>query len=376
MRDWTTLALGCVFACGIAACANPADELYDPLDLPRLPSVPDPGRVNACEACANEKCAAQRAACLEDDSCRELLGCKGGCSHPTCLQQCTAAHGFSAWYDDFWACVLTDECSKPCVSGENFACVGKYEAPKAEQGIDKFPVTLHFKNPRTGLAYAFTGDQRDEQFAVGAKAQSCLPQKSAMHKCMAIASDNLDISNSVTLDVSVHPVARQFIGTFEVELGDLSQAPPDLIRQLAWRDRYMAPPFAQATEFRLYVFSRGSFPEPIDEQTSEVLSADEAAPLAVYLEDCMGVPARGVRIELPGQPGIDVKNQLCEVDSFGEATDCGSAMVGDISDPARQSKITVQAVQVATDKVVAKRTDVFVRAGWATHVWLVPQASQ
>jgi hypothetical protein len=263
------------------------------------------------------------------------------------------------------------------VSGENFACVGKYEAPKAEQGTDKFPVTLHFKNPRTGLAYAFTGDRRDEQFVVGASAQSCLPQNSAMSTtCMAIASGNIDVSNSVTLDVSAHPVARQFIGTIEVELADLSQASRDRVRQLAWRDRYMLPPFVQATEFRLYVFSRESFPQATDERTGEVLDVDKVAPLAVYLEDCMGVPARGVRIELPDQPRIKVDNQACVNGSVGRETDCGSAKVGDIPEPARLTQISVQAVNVATDEVVAQRTDVYVRSGWATHVWLVPQVSR
>lgn len=355
----------------MAGCTNPADELYD---LPHLPAVPDPGRVKTCEACANEKCGAQHAACLEDDGCRALIGCKGRCADPTCLQRCTVEHGFSPWYDDFSACVLTDECTKPCMSGENFACVDKYAAPEAQAGADKFPVAFHFKNPRTGLAYAYTGEQRDEQFVVGASARSCLPQGSAMSLCMATASGTVDVKNTVTLDVSVHPVANHFLGTIEVALDDMSQAAPDRIRQLEWHDRYMPPPFAQETEFRFYVFSRGSFPVATDEETGEILSAAKAAPLAVYLEDCMGVPARGIRIELPGHPEIDVKNQLCEVGSFGEETDCGSAMVGNISDPIRKQQISVQAVQIATGNVVAKRTDVYVRAGWATHVWLVPLA--
>jgi hypothetical protein len=376
VRLWITIVLRIALVWAIAACANPVEELYDALEIPPLPSTPDQDRVKSCQACAEDKCGAQRTACMEDDACRALLGCKGWCTEPTCLQRCTADHGFSPWYDDFWACVLTDECAKPCMSGENFACVGKYEAPKADQGTDKFPVTFHFKNPRTRLANGYTGDQRDEQFVVGASAQSCQRQKSAMSSCISIASDTVDRSNAVKLNLSVQPDARYFAGTIEVDLKDWSQAAPERTRQLAWHDRYMPPPFAEKTEFRFYVYARDLFPEARDAQGAAVISAADAAPLAIYLEDCMGVPARGVRIELVGQPDIDVKNQVCGVDTFGAETNCGSAMVGNISDPLRHEQISVQAVHVATKTVVAKRSDIYVREGWATHVWLMPQSSR
>jgi hypothetical protein len=356
---------GCAYS-EIGAVADPSTG------VPWLPVLPDPGRVDACQACAVQKCGVPHAACLQDDGCRALLACKGQCADPSCLQTCTAEHGYSPWYDDLWACVLTDKCAKPCMRGENFACVDNYEALRAATGAERFPVRFHFKNPRTGLAYAYPGDQRDEQFLVGAAARSCPPQTSASMTCQPIDSGTVKVTNTVQLDVIAHPVTRYFTGTLETELADASQAAPTVFKQLDGRDRYMPPPIDRATELRFYVFWPGWVRDAVSKVTGQILDFQTAAPLAIYLEDCMGAPAQDIRFELPAQPGLQVLHQVSD-GSFGDQTDTGSAMIGDVVDPARSHELVIQAVQVASQKVVAQRNAIYVRPGWTTHVWLSPR---
>ena len=186
-------------------------------------------------------------------------------------------------------------------------------------------------------------------------------------------SGTVDATDTVQLDVAVQQVTRRYTGIVEVELPDTSQADPSRFRQLSQRDRYMPPPFAQATEFRFYVFWRGWFRDRVIESTGQVLDFEKAAPLALYLEDCMGAPAHGVRFELPEHPEIQVLHQVSD-GTVGDETDTGSALIGDIPDAARNSAVMVQAVQVRSGDVIAKRADVFVRSGWTTHVWLTPRS--
>ncbi|HEX7480189.1 MAG TPA: hypothetical protein VF331_20485 [Polyangiales bacterium] len=359
----------------LPACVNPVAELYDAPNVPQLPALPDVGRIDACQVCAQQKCSVQRAACLEDASCNQLLACRGKCSNPACLQRCTAAHGFSPWYSDLWACVFTDHCAKPCATGENFGCVDDYEAVRAETQAERFSVLLHFKNPRTGLAYAYTGDERDEQFVVGAAARSCLAPVAATTECQVIDSATVGPANTVALDVRAHQVLRYFNGTIEVESNDSSTAAPDFLRQNALHDRYMLPPLAEATEFRLYVFWLSWVRSAVLDTSGATFDVQHAAPLAIYMEDCAGAPARGLRFELPEQPGLQVLHQVSD-SSFGDETDTGSALVGDIPDPFRQQAIVIQAVQVKTRKIVAKRNEIYVRPRWMTHVWLSPRPTR
>jgi hypothetical protein len=360
----------------VAGCSNDLDSLYEPVELPLLPSSPDHARVAACTACAQDSCESVRARCLEDDACTELLACRGACSNPTCAQRCVAAHGFSPWYDDFWACVLNDECAEACGSGENFACVDGYQAPRAEQDVDRFPVRFRFKNPRTGLAYAYPGDQRDEQFVVGASARSCPAQETADTRCQPTQTGVLDAMNSVQLDVVVDQYTRNFTGLIEIEHEPPSGVDRTLFQQGGTRDRYMPPFFAEPTEFRFYVFWRGWFREALDERPAGVPDFETAASVAVYLEDCMGAPARGVRIELPEASGVETLNQNSDGSLSLEATDTGSALVGDVPAGQRDRAIAVQAVRVEDATVVARRNDVYVRPGWITHVWLMPRPAR
>jgi hypothetical protein len=366
-------ALALAFA--LAACSNDLESLYRPT-TPALPSLPDPDRVAECEACAVEHCAEVRNRCLEIEACSALLTCRGACSDPTCTQRCVADHHYSPSYDDLWACVLQDSCAEACGSGENFACVDRYEAPKAEKNAERFPVRFRFKNPRTGLAYAYPGDQRDEQFVVGAAARSCPPPKTADSVCQPIQSGVVDVRNSVELDVVVDQYTRYFTGVIEVEREDQGEVDAGLFRQLGWRDRYLPPFFAQATEFRFYVFWRGWIREALIERPNGPPDFATAAPIAIYFEDCMGAPARGVRLELLDLPSVEVMHQSADGSFNGEATDIGSALAGDIPEAARGRAITAQAVRIDNHAVVARRNEVYVRAGWTTHVWLVPSPAR
>jgi hypothetical protein len=369
--------LGVLVALGVAACQNPADALYDAPDAPLVVARPDPDVLADCEECADASCADERAACLDDADCRALLACKGACGDPTCQQECTAKHGYSPWFEDLWACALIDECAQLCNSGANFACVDRYRAPRAEDA-GRFGMRFRYKNPRTGLAYAYTGDERDEQFVVGAEARSCPPQDLASTECQPIDQGTVDATNTFALDLIAHQVTRAFGGVVEVELPDQAQAAAraggDRFRQLGWRDRYFFPPLAQSAELRFYVFWRGWIRQAVLGETPEArLDFETAAPLAIYFEDCTGAPARGVRLELEADDGIevDVLNQLSD-GSFDDATDTGSALVGDVPEPLRDAALTVQAVEVESERVLARRSDVFVRPGWTTHVWLTP----
>lgn len=360
----------------LSSCVSSTDSLYDPPEPPWLPARPDPGREEACAACATDACADERTACLQDQGCLALLECRGRCNEPACLQTCTARHGYSAWYEDLWTCVVIDHCREACGSGENFACVDDYQAARADDEEDRrFPVRFRYKNPRTGLAYAYTGDERDEQFVAGARAESCRPPDLASSACQRIDVGIVGADDSVELDLVVHEVTNAFKGVVEVELDDPTTtsgtAAAPLFEQLGWRDRYLTPPFAEATEFRFYVFWRGWFRKKAAEALPDPIDFTTAAPLAFYLEDCMGAPASGVRFELPGVPEVEVLNQMSS-GHVGEETDLGSAMVGDVPESVRRQALVVQAVQIDTDRVLAKRNDVYVRPGWTTHVWLAP----
>ncbi len=361
-----------MWALSYPACVNPVAELYDTPNVTHLPALPDPARIDACRICASRQCSAQRSACVDDTKCNRLLTCRGKCSDPACLQSCTAADGFSPWYNDLWACVFIDHCAEPCATGENFGCVDHYEEARAAQDVERVSLLLHFKNPRTRLAYAYPGDERDEQFVVGAAARSCPAPTTATTECQPIDTGNVGPDDTVRLDLRVHQLLRYFNGTIEVEAQDTSSAAPDLFRQNTWRDRYLLPPLAQATEFRLYVFWLGWIRSALREASGTTLDTEHAAPLAIYMEDCMGAPARGLRFELPEQPGLNVEHQVSD-GSFSDQTDTGSAVVGDVPDSMRQQAIVVQAVQVETNKVVAKRNEIYVRPRWTTHVWLTPR---
>jgi hypothetical protein len=374
------LAALCAFASAAVltagGCSNDLDSLYRQSDPPLLPSLPDRERLADCRACAQESCEAPHANCLADPACSELLSCRGTCSDPACTQRCVAEHGYSPWYDDLWACVLNDACAQACGSGENFACVGAYQAPKAEKNRERFPVRFRFKNPRTGLAYAYPGDQRDEQFVVGAAARSCPPPETADSVCQPIASGTLDVANTVELDVVVDHYTRNYTGLIEIEREDVSDADPDLFEQEGLRDRYFPPFFAQATEFRFYAFWRGWFWEALQGSPDGAPDFDTAAPIAVYLEDCMGTPARGVRIELPDLPEVRLLQQQSDGGFSLEATDTGSALGGDVPSSALAGAIAAQAVQVDTGIVVARRNEIYVRPGWTTHLWLMPRPAR
>jgi hypothetical protein len=361
----------------LSACTSPTDALYDATQPPAVPVRPEPARADACEACADEKCFDPHAACLRDTTCLALLECRGRCSDPACTDACVARHGHSPFYEDLWTCVLTDHCAEACGAGESFACVDAYEAARAAQDDDSFPVRFRYQNPRTGLAYAYTGDQRDEQFVAGAQAQSCLPPGLAGGACQRIDEGTVGADDSVELGLVVHEVTRAFVGVVEVALPDATPAPaaaattePPRFRQLGWNDRYYPPPFTEPTEFRFYVFWRGWIREKAIAAGGEPLDFATAAPLALYLPDCLGAPARGVHFELPSVAGVTLLHQADD-GSVGDVSDTGSAMITDVPEPARDTALEVRAV-LGDDRVVARRSEVFVRPGTTTHVWLTP----
>lgn len=361
---------GYVCASGICERGGKPDSRTS-AEMPLLPVLPDAERVEECGDCVREQCAPARAACLDDTACVEQLSCRGACSDPACLQACVARHGYSAWFEDYWACAMTDACAGPCGSGENFACVGHYDAPRTEQA--HFNLYLHFKNPRTGLAYAFPGDQRDEQFVLGARARSCLSPAEGCVASQLIDEGVVDAMDAVQLAAVVDPFSRSYDGMIEVE----HDSPPDsdgLFHQLGWRDRYLLPFLTGDTEFRMYVYWRGWIRDAVREHQGSDVDFSTAAPLAVYLEDCSGAPARGVRIEVPSVSGV---LQQTAMGDFGlDATETGSALVGDVPYDGAPSAlpspaIAVRAVSSDDGRVLAERR-AFVRSGWTTHVWLMP----
>ena len=361
-----------------AGCVSSTDALYDAPEPPRVPVRPESSLQAACTTCATEACADERTTCLSDTSCRALLECRGRCSDPACTQTCVARHGYSPFYDDLWGCVLIDRCAEACGSGESFACVDEYEAARAGDDEERFPVRFRYKNPRTRLAYAYSGDQRDEQFVAGARAQSCLPPDLATTECQTIDQGTVGADDSVELDLVAHEFTHAFKGVVEVELEDDADASaaaagarePTRFRQLGWNDRYYPPPFAEPTEFRFYVFWRGWLREKAMSAGGEPLDFSSAAPLALYLEDCIGAPARKVHFELPDVPEANVLNQASD-GTVGDESDTGSAMLGDVPEPARSRTLEVRAVD-DDGRMLARRTDIFVRPGATTHVWLVP----
>lgn len=363
------------YACEDGLCVQRAGIGSNRTELPQSPALPDPARVEACSACAMDKCADERGSCLEDDACTELLACKGGCSDPACLQACVAEYGHSAWYDDYWACVFNDACTAPCGSGENFACVDQYDAPKTDRA--RFALRLRYKNPRTGLAYAFAGDQRDEQFAVGAEAHSCMSAAANCPRHQRIDTGFIDAMNTVELDVGVNPFTRNYSGMIEVE----HKTQPDddeLFHQLGMRDRYLLPFLTDNTEFRMYVYWRGWIRDAVWEDSGITLNFEQAASLAVYIEDCAGAPARGVRIELPELPEARVLQQTSDGGYSSVETETGSALVGDVPlgdvpEGSPSPEIVVRAVQVKGERTIAER-NTHVREGWITHLWLTPRA--
>lgn len=351
-------SVGVVAALAIAGCTHDRSELYalDPEGAggasgvveppPWLPALPDLANQDACEACAKDKCATAHANCLQDDACVEMLACKGTCSDPGCLQTCAAEHAPSPWYDDLWVCVLTEHCAAPCRTGENFACAGNYNGPVTEQS--RFTVSLRFKQRTESFGGGPT--VRVDHFLVGAEVRTCRSPDLPCTDTDLIDSERVDSKNTVKLEW------WSGWSTF-LEIEDERIAP------YGWRERILWPPPAQAMEFSISLLG----PELLQDATGSP-EQETRAPLGVYVGDCLTSLARGVRVELPDLPELEVGLP------FGDAL--AIVIVADVPAADRADWIAVRAVQVESDRVAAERVvaegEAFVRAGWNTHLVLVP----
>lgn len=197
-----------------------------------------------CKACAMEKCSEERSSCLEDDACTTLLDCKGICGDPACLLDCEAEHGFSAWYEDLWECVLNDSCPDECRSNQNWGCLGNYDWTPSED--PRFAVTFRFENPRT-TAW-LSGDSRAELGVVGAQARTCAAPPDSDCMLGEIDSDVVDVTESVRLDVEFAGSTRIFGGRLEVE--NEAHGPFGL------RERFLGLPLNRAGAVRVFFGTR------------------------------------------------------------------------------------------------------------------------
>ena len=359
------LLLGLSLVVALCACSNDLDALYGDgvvkdagapptrvESLPPLPAQPDEVNRPECAKCAKQECAKERANCLLDDGCTQILACKGKCSHPACLQNCVAKYGLSewygvsssagAWYDDYMGCVFRTSCSVECNAGENFDCAGKYDWPSA---ATRFPVHLRFWT-RVGLSL------------VGAEVRVCGPGSpcTGTGPDSPIASGRVDPTNGVTLNVTLGGYDPYFRGSFEVE--------DKRIGAFGTRERILPIPLTQQTE--LGVLSPP--PDWLQGVTNGQLDLEAGAPLVIYVFDCIGLSARNVRVELPDLAEVEVLH-------FGDGwvlseaamTSVGLALVTDVPEAARGS-VRVQAFQIGTALPFAER-EIDVRAGWVTHLW-------
>ncbi len=355
-RRCIILAVGMLALFG---CTHETSALYvparkpaaDPTDLPLLPSRPGEKETNeTCEACAQDRCAAARNDCLEDDDCIDMLACKGTCSDPACLQRCDAKFAFSAWYEDLWICVFERACGVECKAGENFACAGQYDWPIATHS--RFPVLFNFSRDLTS-----TAGLRFKSVLVGATVRVCV--NSPCTESNVYDSGRVDSSNRVSLDL-IADLTGRFPGFLEIE--------DPRSGYFGWKARVYPEPLAMETEVRLVLLDSYA----LQSQTNGLLDLDAGAPLVIEITDCLNFAARNVRFELPDLPDV-------EVGHFGEgivygapATSVGLALVPDVPEAARREPIWGRAVQVGTDEIVAE-TLVGVHSGWTTELVLLPR---
>jgi hypothetical protein len=360
------LAYALLLGLSLAACSNDLDALYGDgvvkdagavkmkAELPLLPMLPDLENESECKACAKDKCADARANCLDDDACVENLACRGICSDPGCLQRCDAKYpAFSYWFAALVTCVMSNACATPCKTGENFACVGKYDWPVAEER--RFRVRFRFTYEN------FFSSALTQPFVVGAQVRACGGDPCDDN---VLDSGRVDARNTFELGLELGLGRSSFGGFLEVE--------GDRIGPAGWHDRLFPQFPVQAAELWLVSADRSYIAQVTD---FTLLDLETAAPLVIYISDCMGAPAR-VQVVLPDLPDTAVRHAKDGVDANQynpDATNVGVAIVADVPDPDPAHPIATQAVQVATGLVVAERP-AFVRAGWTTHLWLTPSA--
>jgi hypothetical protein len=117
------------------------------VELPLLPAIPDPDRIDACTECVRTSCADLRTTCLGSPRCKALLSCEGRCSDPNCLARCSDALPPSPDFDDYFACAFGAVAQGPtaeespiassctvCGPGKNFACAGSYSWDRRPAG--------------------------------------------------------------------------------------------------------------------------------------------------------------------------------------------------------------------------------------------------
>ena len=120
---------------------------------------PDP-----CQACLQESCWQEQAACALDELCEAYITCDATCWDPGCVEGCwfaidpegadwngcVSAEGDDASddtsdpYDDYWNC-LYRQCEGACEQGTSWGCVGDYRwpAPRSyEDGLMKFSMEV------------------------------------------------------------------------------------------------------------------------------------------------------------------------------------------------------------------------------------------
>lgn len=316
------------------------------IEIP-LPVLPDEEVRDACRGCVAQECAAARDACLEDDACTALLSCKGSCDNPSCLADCEADFGFSAWYDDLWICTFK-QCAEECRTGQNWGCVDAYDRTPGESLID---LELRFTPPES----VELGGGHQDNYLVGSEVRACRGEYASCEA--ATASAVLDDSQSV--DLRVGTFLGIFNGYFEIEGSDVG---------FPARERIYLEPVSRSAEVRVWVFQRR-----LIAGFGRWFEMDGFAQVAAYPLDCAGTPAAGVRVEIVELPGAEVWHfQGMLLGAQFDKTTLGFGFVPDIPEEILAEPIRVRAIRVDTGEAIAERS-VFGRAGWITHVPLVPR---
>lgn len=352
--------LASISGLGSPGCHHDRDAFYEPsgtagagdaitTEPPPLPALPDMEVRDACEACAMEKCRGARDACLEDDACTELLDCKGICDDPACLQECQARLGFSSWYDDLWACVF-GQCPAECGVGRNWGCTGDYAWPEPERPT--FEVTVRFRTP---VEWPSTRETVFDSFLIGAEVRSCPPLDGPcldpIDSGVVDAASTVDLSQTVTLGQ---------IGYFEVE--------SDTHTSFGQRELLYGYPAPWRGEVRWSYITR----QNLAFLAGWVGSATSTSgAVAIMVGDCLGSPAEGARVTLPGVPEADVRH-FRNLALSGDETDSGFAFAPAIPAASLKERVAVEAFRTDRDEQVAERA-IWVRPGWITHAVLYPR---
>jgi hypothetical protein len=349
---WCALALASTFGCRQIVGFDEPNAEAKPLALPKLPFIPAPDYAQKCEACARDRCSAERETCEDDAVCRELLRCYGGCSNPACRARCGSfdfRDDVSAIYtggiggeespllSKYLSCVGSFECGDECNTGRNWECNEDPAYRWPTWADQKFPepvrLRVEFVNWMTGNGVPARVSARWDTSPTG-----------------LIDEQESDLWGQTELALP----RDIFTGFLEVET----------TARGGFRTLVQGPPVFRPTRWKTYAV-----------QSQFVLPGEPGrAVIALAIYDCLGFPAPGISFEAP-RATAEVFYSVDDVVGFSsEADRTSNEGLGGFRD-VRVEAETYTVIARRNGAEVARRI-VLVRADWITLVSMSPREAQ